>query len=72
MAQVSGDEAARALPGLDADLTAYLEAAGGDAHRALALALEDLVRLERALEAARRLVSYGYARGGLPTVLKEP
>jgi hypothetical protein len=72
MGQAGGDEEARAMPDLDADLAAYLDAAGGDAHQALIWALQDLIRTEQALEAARRLVSYGYARGNLSSAQREP
>lgn len=43
---------------------AYLEAAGGDAERALAFAVEDLVRIEGKLTATRAAVSHGYVRAG--------
>lgn len=43
---------------------AYLEAAGGDAERALAYAVEDLLRAEGDLAVARRAISHGYVRAG--------
>ncbi|WP_342150389.1 hypothetical protein [Methylorubrum sp. SB2] len=43
---------------------AYLEAAGGDAQRALAFAVEDLLRAEGDLAVARRAISHGYVRAG--------
>lgn len=72
MVAVGSTDKVDALSGFDADLAAYLDAAGGDARLALAWALEDLIRTEQALEAARRLISYGYARGGHSTAQKEP
>ena len=48
----------------EAEVTAlaYLEAAGGDAERALGFAVEDLLRTERDLAAARAAISHGYVR----------
>ena len=44
----------------------YEEAAGGDAHRALLQAIEDVLILEAKLAAAEQRISYGFVRGGVP------
>ncbi len=72
MAAVGGTDEVGEQSGLEADLAAYLDAAGGDAYQALIWALEDLIRTEHALEATRGLVSFGYARRGLSAARKEP
>lgn len=43
---------------------AYLEAACGDAHRALYYAIEDLLRAEHDITVLRASVSHGYVRAG--------
>lgn len=47
---------------------AYQEAAGGDVSTALLFAVEDILTLERKLDAAIRKVSHGFVRGDLDSV----
>jgi hypothetical protein len=59
----------------DAIVQAYIEAARGDAHVALTLAvadsLEALAELQRRVHATERLVSRGFCRGVLPCAGRE-
>ncbi len=50
----------------EAAAVAYLEAAEGDIERALAFAVEDVLRAEAGLVAALAAVSHGYVRGSIP------
>ncbi|UMY19835.1 hypothetical protein MMB17_11355 [Methylobacterium organophilum] len=66
MATASQIQTVAAMSEAQVTAVAYLEAAEGDAERALAFAIEDLLRVEQDLAEMRRAVSHGYVRAGRP------
>ncbi|WP_311275221.1 hypothetical protein [Methylobacterium sp. WCS2018Hpa-22] len=54
-----------AMTDVEAGTLAYLEAAQGDIERALAFAVEDVLRLEADLVVAFKAISTGYVRGSI-------
>ena len=54
-----------AMTDVEAGTLAYLEAAQGDIERALAFAVEDVLRLEADLVVAFKVISTGYVRGSI-------
>jgi hypothetical protein len=65
MATVAQMAEIEAMTDIEAAVLAYLEAAGGDFERALAFAVEDILRVETELVAAHQAVSHGYVRGAI-------
>ncbi|GJE29542.1 hypothetical protein [Methylobacterium organophilum] len=66
MATASQIQTVAAMSEAEVAAIAYLEAAEGDTKRALAFAIEDLLRVEQDLAEMRRAVSQGYVRAGRP------
>jgi hypothetical protein len=65
------EEAQRDIDPVDADVTAVLEACGGDARTAIrALLVEQLIQEER-IERLAAALSFGYVRGRVGTRAKQ-